>query len=267
MESVDQFPGMPQHHQILRVIRDHYQHDDRIAAVLLFGSMARGNWHERSDLDLDVVLQNKVDFDAAEELNRLCEIIEANTSLSSIRIFRPPDSGDVVLSNLLEFSIRYHHLAQTSPNIIDAMWLVTGTLPVEAVRTAGAANRIPSSTQDNTLLDECIRYALEIANSIERDNLWMAIELLHLVRGLLMQLFALSLGGIRPVPTFQQQADQDLQMRLAKLLPQWDRSSMQAALRELLNLLENELPRFTGGAGLNDVQREILLNIRRRVEV
>jgi predicted nucleotidyltransferase len=266
---VDQLPGTTQHQQILRIIREFYGRDNRVLAVILFGSLARGGWHERSDLDLDVVIQDDTWFDPPDALSRLCEEIENACELKSIRLFRPPDSGDVVLSNLLEFSIRYHPLVHTSPNIIDSMLLLTGELPLEAVRAAGTTNawHVRAAPTAETLIDECIRYTLEIANAIERGNLWLAVELLTSTRGLLMQLFSLSRGGTRPLHHFQKHADAELQASFARLLPQLDKSSLEAALQEALTLLNTELFRLTASTyALNDVQKEILLKIRRLIE-
>jgi hypothetical protein len=216
-----------------------------------------------------VVIEDDAYFDTAEELQRLCTVIEKDCGLKSICIFRPPDSGDVVLNNLIEFSIRFHPLVETSPNIIDAMLLVTGELPLEAVRAAGTttnAKRVRQAPAVPTLLNECIRYTLGAVNAVERDNLWLAVELLTRIRDLLMQVFSLSRGGSRPLHDFQQQADTELQARFAKLLPQLDKPSLKASLFAALNLLENDLPRFTSIDILNDTQRDILLKIRRLVE-
>jgi predicted nucleotidyltransferase len=268
MELSDQLPGTAQHQQILQVMRDFYGRDNRVLAVIVFGSLARGNWHERSDLDLDVVIDDNAYFDAGYELNRLCTLLQDKLGLGAIRIFRSPDAGDVVLSNLVEFSVRYHHLSQTSPNIVDAMWQLTGELPLEVVQAAGlsAASRVPQLPLAEALVDECVRYTLETANAIERGHLWLAVELLHRIRDLLMQVFALCRGGLRPLHHFQQAADSDLQARVARLLPQLNHDSLSTALHEVVNILQHELPRFTSIDVLNDVQREILVKIADRID-
>ncbi len=41
------------HQALLDRIVAHYKYDDRIRAIVVFGSVSTGEWHELSDLDLD----------------------------------------------------------------------------------------------------------------------------------------------------------------------------------------------------------------------
>lgn len=44
MTRVLHFPGTPQHQSLLRAIVAFYQHDSRVLAVIVFGSLGRGGW-------------------------------------------------------------------------------------------------------------------------------------------------------------------------------------------------------------------------------
>ena len=54
--STDNYPGTPQHQALLKGIVQHYAADPRIRAVMVFGSLGRGNWDTDSDIDLDVII-------------------------------------------------------------------------------------------------------------------------------------------------------------------------------------------------------------------
>lgn len=210
-------PGTFQHQQMLQTIIDYYAHDSRILAILLFGSLGRGNWDTYSDLDLDIVMQDDVLIDAAVELAQLCDAIEKKHALDTI-IIADSEEGDVVLSNLLEFSIRYHPLLDTKPAILDTMILLAGTLSIEAIRDAGEINRNEYRANLDEIVNQCIRYALEIHNAVTRERFWMASELLYRSRVLLMQLFTVTHGGIRTIHFFETNADLKLQEQFKQSL-------------------------------------------------
>ena len=63
-------PGTRRHQQLLQAILDFYADDKRILAILLFGSLGRGNWDTYSDLDLDIVMHDNVKINATQELKK-----------------------------------------------------------------------------------------------------------------------------------------------------------------------------------------------------
>jgi hypothetical protein len=107
-----------------------------------------------------------------------------------------------------------------------------------------------------------VRYALEIDIALRRGEPWMAIELLHRTRNLLMELFAQAQGGARPVQTFDAQADSALQTRFGATLPTFVAPSIWRAHQAMLDLLEQDIPTLSNGqaqlaAGRRDVLRAI----------
>jgi hypothetical protein len=75
----------------------------------------------------------------------------------------------------------------------------------------------------------------------------MAVELPHRARCLLMELFAQTHGGARPVQIFEALADHALQSRLGATLPTFDLSSARRAQQAMLDLLEQDIPAFSNG--------------------
>jgi len=90
------YPGVAHHQRVLRAIVDHYAADPRVRAVALFGSLARGDWHDASDLDLDIVLADGVAVNSIAELMRLCD------ALTAIGVAPVPL---VILSGMLVFGL------------------------------------------------------------------------------------------------------------------------------------------------------------------
>jgi predicted nucleotidyltransferase len=257
--------GTSAHQAVLGALRAHYANDPRALAFSLFGSLARGDWDEYSDLDLDVVLRDDTLIDARQEAWRLAPVLEAISERIVLIIPRGQESVDLVLLPLLEISIRYHSLATTSPNIVESVEVLAGSLTTEQVRAAGMANRESDETPPTELLDACLRYALEIDFTLRRGESWLAIELLHRTRNLLMELFAQTRGGARPVQTFDAQADSALQARFGATLPTFDSPSMWGAHQAMLDLLEQDIPALSNGqAQLSAGHQEILRAIRER---
>jgi predicted nucleotidyltransferase len=258
--------GTPSHQAVLSALTAHYANDSRVLAFSLFGSLARGDWDEYSDLDLDVILRDDVMIDARQEAERLAPVLETVGEHIVLTLPRGQESVDLVLLPLLEISIRYHSLATTSPNIVESVIVVAGSLTTEQVRAAGLANAESDETAPSELLDACVRYALEVDIAIRRGELWLAVELLHRTRGMLMELFVQSRSGGRPTQTFDAQADPALQQRLGATLPSFDLTSARKAHQAMLDLLEHDILEFTNGqAQLSAEQREVLSAIRDRV--
>lgn len=99
-------PGTPHHQALLQAIADYYEHDERIIAVYLFGSLINGSWDEYSDLDLDVVVEDNVQIDVLTELQRLCTAFRPLDDYPLLIIPDGEDSGNIVLTSLAELSIR-----------------------------------------------------------------------------------------------------------------------------------------------------------------
>jgi predicted nucleotidyltransferase len=264
MYTSKDLPGTLQHQRILQAITSHYENDPRILAITVFGSLGRGNWDGYSDLDLDVVIADEVKIDVEAEL------IQLGASLASVDeqialLIPDEDDADVVFKSLMELSIRYHPLRNTSPNIVDSMVLVLGRIDLSAIESAGAANRRLDNEPLGKELDRCIRYALEVDSALHRGYLWSAIELLHYMRRSIMELFTYSHRGQRPYQFFQKEADQQMQVRLGATLPRYDLKTAQEALLQFMSILTNDLEQLTDGqVHLTKAHVELLNAIRSR---
>jgi predicted nucleotidyltransferase len=91
---VEPLPGTPRHQALLRAIVRAYEHDERVLAIGVFGSIARGSWDEWSDLDLEVISTGPID--AVAEGTRL-------GGPGALVLPAGPDEVDVVVPTLEEF--------------------------------------------------------------------------------------------------------------------------------------------------------------------
>lgn len=258
------FPGTLQHQRILQAITSYYENDPRILGITVFGSLGRGNWDCYSDLDLDVVIADNIKVDVEAELIQLGNSLAAIDEQIALLI-PEDDHADVVFKSLMELSIRYHPLTNTSPNIVDSMWLLLGSIDLSAIETAGLSNRKLDNEPLSRELDRCFRYALEVESALHRGYLWSAIELLHSMRHSIMELFANSHHGRRPYQFFQKEAGQKLQARLGATLPQFNLKTAQESLSKFIDIITNDLDQLTDGqVQLTKAHSDLLSAIRAR---
>ena len=258
-----EYPGTRQHQALLQAVVAHYEYDPRVLAVIVFGSLGRGTWDAYSDLDLDVIIADGAQVEIGQELRRLCDAFVSIGERAALIIPEGDDEGDIVLESLAQLSIRYHPLSATSPNIVDSLRVLSGHLDQAVIQAAGLANHTRPERPLGQLLDVCVRYAAVAQVALQRKRLWAAVEILHRMRGILMELFTRTHGGQRACQFFEAEADARLQASLGATLPQSDLHSAHEALMRCLDILEHDLAAWTGAqAGLTDAQRAILHGVR-----
>jgi len=263
MKACSAYPGTPQHQALLRTVVSHYEGDPRVLAVVVFGSLGRGTWDAYSDLDLDVVVADGVELDPIHELKRLCDAFVAVGEKAALIIPDGDDAGDVLFESLMRLSIRYHRLSETSPNIVDSMLVLAGRVERATIESAGLANHSAPAGPLSQLLDRCVWYAVDADVALQRGQVWAAVEVLHRMRGIVMELFARTRNGGRGYRVFEAEADARLQARLGATLPQGNPVSLQASLVQLLDMLDRDLDRVTNGqVRLTEAHRSVLDRIR-----
>ena len=119
--------------------------------------------------------------------------------------------------------------------------MLWGRIGLEPIRAAGQANQRDEQRPLGALLDEFVRYAVGVDKALQRKQLWGAIELLHRMRDILMEIYARSRGKARGMHIFQAEADGGLQARFGNSLPAFDRHDIRRALLDLLSIAEREM--------------------------
>ena len=254
--------GTFRHRQILQTMTEFYEKDERVLAILLFGSLSRGNWDPYSDIDIDIVMTDNSFIDARLELNKLCEAIKQKHGLVAL-IMADVEEGDVVLDNLLQFSVRYHILSETKPAILDTMCSLSGSLSLDEIRAAANYAYESEPIEGVDLVNQAIRFTLELHNAMRRQRIWMAMEMVHRIRASLMLLYARSHDAIRPIHLFDAQAGPECHEWLRRLSPQADLKALEAAFSATLELLKNHLAEFSEGLyRLTTNQKHILSRLK-----
>lgn len=261
-----EYPGTQQHQSLIRHIVNYYHDDPRVLSIIVLGSVGRGNWDALSDLDLDVVVTDDAKVNVEDELRALSESFSPLGERSAIIFAEEVDEGEVVLESLMMLTIRYHPLANTNYSIVDSMRVLSGSLPHDTIAAAGIANRHEAHAPLTLLLDKLIRYAAIINVYYQRQFTWGVIEILHYMRGIIMQIFARTHDGVRSFHTFQALADPSLQAQLAQTLPGITPESMHMAFLAMLHLIENNLGDVSNGAlALTPGQKVVIDRVRAAV--
>ncbi len=157
--------GSDAHRALVEQVVARYQHDERVRAVAVFGSVSTGDWHELSDVDLDIVTVDGVEVTPGREVDAL---FGPRVAI----ILSREDAADVVLDSLEEVSIRWHPLAATSPNICSSVRVVYGRLTVAEIVAAGNANR--AQPDERQILDSLVREAVGAWKALRRGHRWEA---------------------------------------------------------------------------------------------
>ncbi len=251
----ERLPGTARHQALLQTIVEAYAQDERVLAIGVLGSVARGTWDEWSDLDLDIVTTDELD--AVAEGHRL-------GGHAALVLPTRPGEVDVVLPTLEEFSIRYHPLGTTNAHIVDDLKIISGTIDRDQIVAAGLrVSRPPRSLE--LIVSEALRFAIGVHIRVRRQQFWQAVWLLDEVRARLMEVFAVA-RGVMPVRGFDALATPELQRRMSALLARDDLGSVQRAVVSALDLLEHDLPTLADSTyELTEQQRDVLSTLRCRI--
>jgi predicted nucleotidyltransferase len=264
MSSPVQYRGTPQHQALLRQIELYYRNDPRILALTIFGSVPRGTWDTYSDLDLDAVIGDDVQIDVLPEVRSLCASLSAIGQRAVLVVPNSTDAADVVLDSLHEFSIRYHPLAATSPNIVESVQLLSGSIPLKSIKAAGTTNVQPRPDIEADPIDRFLRLALAVDREVHRQHFWQALSLLEGMRTIVVEMFTHAQGGGRPYTVFQAQAPQTLHEKLAATLPGSSLVSLQHSFLSTLDIVEHEHAQLGRVHGLSAEQKMVLEKVRQR---
>jgi predicted nucleotidyltransferase len=257
------YPGTAQHQALLQGIVDHYAADARVRAVVVFGSLGRGNWDAGSDIDLDVVIGDGLELEVEPELQALCDALAKTGEKKALAFAIGPDEGEIVFESLMQISVRYHTLATTKAAIVDTMKVLSGELDGPSIAAAGLANQVGDELGLRLLLDHLLRYAAVTAVAVRRENLWLAIELLGRMRALCLEIFTRARGGERSYYYFAQAAEAQLQDRIGQTLPEFDLASIRRCLLVFVDILEQEMEALAGGRlSLRPSDRRLLEQVR-----
>jgi predicted nucleotidyltransferase len=271
MSTQELLPGTSHHQELLRLITKFYAGDDRILALILFGSLGRGAGDAWSDLDLAVIVRDGVHVDISAELARLAAVL-AECGDPILSTADAGDAGYLIPQSLCGIAIDYTELAKVSSYLQHNCLMLGGTLDLETIRKAAAANDKPPPPID-LLLQKALWLALGADILIRRRQFWQALPKLEGVRKTLIEIYAFSRGSTRASKDFAETASAELQAKFGRTLPAFVPHSHAAAVDEcaaalsaLLDLLEHDFAELSNGQRqLSPDERTIIARLRERL--
>lgn len=171
--------GSDAHRRLIAAVAEHYRDDQRVRAVVVFGSVGAGTWHELSDVDLDIVVEDDAAVRPADE-------VAALFGSAAVIALTGADSADVVLDDAAEVSIRWHALRDTSPNIRATARVVSGRVTESELSAAALASRVAPG--ERRLLDAMVRDAIGARKFLARGRRWEAVAAVERMRARLTEL-------------------------------------------------------------------------------
>lgn len=266
--AIDQpLPGTLQHQNLLGLIKEVYAGDDRVLALVLFGSLGRGAGDGWSDLDLAVIVRDGVHVEVAAELVRLA----AALAVHGDPVLSTADAGDagyLIPQSLCGIAIDFTELSKVSSYVQHGCIMLGGTLDLETIRNAAAANDKPPPPL-SLLLQKALWLALGAIIPFQRGQFWQALTSLERMRGALLDIYTFSRGGMRVSHVFAETASADLQAKFGRTLPVFVPQSPAAgaaALSALLDLLQYDLAELSNGQlQLGADERTLIARLRERL--
>lgn len=270
MATLQIVPGTPYHQHLLRIFVAQYEQDERVLAIVVYGSLGRGAEDEYSDLDIGVILADDARIEVSHEIAQLSEaytLAEERPCFTEVA----GDSGFIVLPSLMSLDISYFTLDATHPTIVGGFIALTGSLEKEVIlEKARARDREPLSLQQ--YLHKALWHLLTVDKYLQRQHFWRALESLESARTTLFDVYAVTHGGRRAHQIFEEQATLEMREKFGQTLPQYVpnsvRASLQAAgqaLRALLDVLENHLETLSNKqATLGDGELALILRLQER---
>ncbi len=270
MSTLRSLPGTPHHQDLLRRITTFYAADDRLLALILFGSLARGAGDAWSDLDLAVIVRDGVHVDVSAELANLAAVL-ADYGDPVLSTADAGDAGYVIPRSLCGIAIDYTELSKVSTYVLHGCIVLAGTLGLETILGAAAAIDKPLPPL-SLLLQKSLWLGLGADISLRRHQFWQALPRLESMRKALVEIYAFSRGGTRASQVFAETASADLQAKFGRTLPAFvphspaaSLSTGAAALAALLDLLKDDLPELSNGQlQLGPAEHELIARLRQR---
>jgi len=273
MATLPSLPGSPHHQQLLQTIAGLYAQDQRVLAVIVFGSLGRGAGDDLSDLDVAVVIRDEAQVDIAHELERLKTAL-AEQGEQTLFTEVAGDDGYLLPASLIGIALNYHPLQAMSPYVLDGWQLIVGALEAETIRAAAQKNARPGPALTQQV-HRVLWIALGVDIVLQRRLFWRAQQGLEQIRGGLLEIYAAGLGEKRAHQLFDEKASAALQAKFGRTLPQYMPESPAGSIRSasdaflvLLHLLEHDLTALSNGqVQLGSGERAVIHKLQARQAV
>lgn len=255
-----QLPGNKTHQKILQLLINLFQNDKNIQALIVFGSLGRGNWDDYSDLDLDAVVANDGREIVQSEIKKMLDML----SSSSFKIFTAfeefPNEQVIILESLDRISIRFHILKDTKSAILDSMQVLYGKLTKEDIQ------RVAVKKEEKVNLDllnnKFLELAIYVPVSLKRNKLMNAAFFINKMRQTLIQIYIHTLDIDREFD-FESKANITLVNDLRGTYGNCTNDEIKKSFNALLDIYKYKIGEISAGKlSLSGNQLEILNKVK-----
>lgn len=184
-----ELPGTKNHQLLLNLILTTFTKDKNIHAIILFGSLARGDWDKDSDIDLDIVVKDASAKIISEEFKKLLDGLAKNQQKILLHFNETSHEITIVFATLDRMSIRFHLIEDTNWKILDSMKIIFGDLTKEKIINALPRKKMSEIPSLELLQDKFLELAVYVPISLRRGKLINAAFFLNKMRQLLIEIY------------------------------------------------------------------------------
>lgn len=250
-------PGSQNHQTILAALIDLFKGDDNIKAFGYFGSLARGDWDNFSDLDLDVIVANDSKPTVEKYLISISGILHTK-NLDPLSSFEEDvNEWVLILSTLDRISLRFHLLNSTSPNILNSFVILSGNMSLADIKRALPQIKT-KPTSLNLLQHKFLEHSIYVPIYLHRNELLNAFNMLNILRNTLITIYYKS-HSLSKIEKFEKHAPKDIIEKLKSTYSNLDSNQIRAAFENLIKLYINSINSLSNGKlSLSPKELEIL---------
>jgi len=253
-----QLPGTSVQQKIIKKVSELLARDKNVRALILFGSLARGNWDEYSDVDLDVIVRDASQKRLAAEAARIRKACAA-ADLKVLSSFKESADDFVFIFDTLDrMSIRFHLLEDTSPVVVQSMKLLFGDLGRSKIK---GSRRQPAQEGNcrfshHKFLEHSIYFQL----SLRRHRLLNAFFFLNRMRQMMIEIYTQTRG--KRIFDFESLADDKLKRAISQTYSSLKQNELEKSFRKLIDLYRGAIVQMSRGKiRLSQDERTILRKV------
>ncbi|HKZ87043.1 MAG TPA: nucleotidyltransferase domain-containing protein [Anaerolineae bacterium] len=239
--------GTARHRAMVRAILEAYADDESILTIGVFGSLARADGDEYSDLDLDATLRVEAIASVGDKIRHLVAHLDT-AGFPTLLVTRDGGGGaEIVLTSFDRIDITFHRPEDSKAEVLRDLVLLRGE------RASLPEQGKPAITPDTVearlrrLHEKFPISALQVAANLRRGRLWYAITLLEDMRRWVMEIYGLSRGSTLPERYFVKLAEDEVRQALGETLTTYRPDSISAGLLRVIELYRSRCVWLSNG--------------------
>ncbi|HVU59260.1 MAG TPA: nucleotidyltransferase domain-containing protein [Candidatus Saccharimonadales bacterium] len=238
--------GNTVHQRILAVLTDALGAAANIRSFGIFGSIARGDWDDYSDLDLDAIVTDTAGITIRSHVAAIEQALRRQGMATLLRFEEGPNAWVFILESLDRLSIRFHSLDETSPNIIGSLVILAGKLSKDEIAHAAAGH--PKQQPDALLMHtKFLEHAIYVPVYLHRGEVMNAYNMLTTLRNGFLMLYCVS-HGLPKIEKFEKNAPEALKAALRPTYSSLDETAIRQSFTQLLRVYAESVETVSAAA-------------------